>query len=260
MMIVLGAASALACTSQGSGDVQDAGQPTIAAHVDLNDVSFLYPLPSWEARDDLLRLSSAGDQGALLTRSTYDGPPALAVFTPSGPSNADVYEDSRVVGVRVDPCFAAGESAASGCKKQIRLIVQPILPNPDASATTLTTGDAALHLLYDLDDAQWAGLVRGLADLQALAGDGTRGKPLGVHPVIEAEGLRGPYATALNALVLRYAGEATLARIARMVLNKVDIVWTFDVFDRDGAGLELRAIPRSPGLRAGRYPRCVHVI
>jgi hypothetical protein len=147
------------------------------------------------------------------------------------------YDSLRVVAARVDPCFPAAQ--AGGCVRQVRLVAQPL-----GAEAPLTTLDAAVHLLYDLDAPAWERLVAGLGSLRALAAGATQGKPLGVHPVLKAQGLDGPYAKALAALLLEHAGESTLSKVAIMSLGKSDVTWTFHQFEPRGAGLVGAAIPR----------------
>ena len=73
-----------------------------APALDLNDVSFLYPLPTWDARDDLLSLSAAGDQGVLLSRTVFETV-VPKVVNENHMAPADLYAAMRVVGGRVDP-------------------------------------------------------------------------------------------------------------------------------------------------------------
>jgi hypothetical protein len=206
----------------------------------LNDVSFLYPLPTWDARDDLLSLTAAGDQGVLLSRTVFETVvPKVVDQNHMGP--ADLYAAMRVVGVRVDPCFPADATASPGCLKQVRLVLQPIAQ--DQTTHELTTLDGAVHALYNLTDTQWTNLVADLRALRALAGGATVGQPLGVHPVMAAEGLRGPYARALRALIVRYAGEATLDAMAFFELSKFNSLWAFSAADKQVTGFQQRTLP-----------------
>ena len=120
-------------------------------------------------------------------------------------------------------------------------MVQPI--GQDQTTHELTTLDGAVHALYNLTDAQWTNLVADLRALRVLAGGATAGQPLGIHPVMAAEGLRGPYASALRTLVLKYAGEATLDAMAFFQLGKVNILWTFSAVDKQGTGFQKRTLP-----------------
>ncbi len=224
----------------GSGGTGGAASGQAAPALDLNDVSFLYPLPTWDARDDLLSLAAAGDQGVLLSRTVFETVvPTVVDQNHMGP--ADLYAAMRVVGVRVDPCFPADATASPGCLKQVRLVIQPI--GQDQTTHELTTLDGAVHALYNLTDAQWTNLVGDLRALRASAGGATVGQPLGIHPVMAAQGLRGTYASALRTLILKYAGEATLDSMAFFQLLKFSTFWAFSAADRQGTGFQKRTIP-----------------
>lgn len=231
-----GGASGASAGGEG-GSAGRAGSPGMASALDLNDVSFLYPLPAWNLRDQLLGLASAGAHGPLLSRSRFASLPELVS---SGSGMAVSYESVRIVAARIDPCFP-GEQPG-GCVRQLRLVAQPIGPN-----APLTTLDATVHLLYDLDAAAWDSLVSGVRALGAMAGDATKRKPLGVHPVMTAQGLTGPYAKALDALILSHAGDDNLSKVAVMTLLKIDVVWSFRQFTPLGAQLAPLAIPRLSG-------------
>src|SRR5688572_22490260 len=77
--------------------------PTSSSNkLDLNDVSYLYPLPATLAgRDALLKFTSAGAKGALFTRAFFDQvKPVDEVLTASA-----IYSEMRIISARVDPCF-----------------------------------------------------------------------------------------------------------------------------------------------------------
>lgn len=204
---------------------------------DLNDVSFLFPLPSGPAaRGDLLGIASSGARGELLPLALFDQLPApLSSFRDVAPA------ELRVVAARVDPCFV---SAPGGpCRAQLRLVVQPL--RPDAEPTR--ADDAAVHLFYDLGEPGLAELVAALDELRGLAAGRTRCRPLGVHPVMAVEGLTGPYALRLRQAILDAAGATNLARIAIMQLQQPGSVWRFHGFDVVNGELERFAVPRTGG-------------
>src|SRR5207302_2064156 len=72
----------------------------------------------------------------------------------------------------------------------------------------------------------------------------------GVHPTLQAEGMRGPYSNALKDLILKYVGERSLARIAFCVEDRGAIVqyysngqtadsrWVFGGFDYSNGHLQ----------------------
>lgn len=229
-----------ACGAPPPGPGPDGGLPTDGdggVRLDLNDVSWLFPLPSPAQQHQLLALTSAGAKGPLLPRALYDGLPGLVEQQP----NADVFAQFRVVSARIDPCFP--REATGGCVLQLRLVAQPVR----VEDFQLTTADATLHLFYELTGAEFE-FARGvLWDLKALAGDATTRRPLDVHPVMKAQGLAGAYASTLKQLILATCGAQNLARVAFMQLTQADVAWNFGAFDvRDGS-LVADPIPRLEG-------------
>jgi hypothetical protein len=216
----------------GGTTVEDAGFSD--GGLDLNDVSWLFPLPAPAQRSQLLSLESAGAKGPLLPRALYDGLPPLVENEP----NADVFADLAVVSARIDPCFPA--TATGGCIKQLRLVVQPVR----LEQLQVTTADATLHLFYELSDAEFEFARQTVLDLKAIAGSSTQRLPLDVHPVMKAQGLAGPYAVKLKGLILATCGAQNLTRVAFMQLVQLDVAWNFGAFDVREAALVADPIPR----------------
>jgi hypothetical protein len=220
----------------------DAGPPVSTdGGLDLDDVSFLLPLPAPGQEATLLGLSDAEGKGVLLPRALYDGLPVLV----EGTAPAALYAQLRVVGIRVDPCFpGTTPPAAPTCVKQLRLIAQPLRAGGADAGFQTVTDDATVHLFYGLSDADFDEVHRGLWNLKALAGAQTAGQPLGVHPVLESEGLGGPYGSALRSLVLRHCGAQTLTRVAFMSVATQGSLWRFGAFDVEDGALVAASIPR----------------
>ena len=65
-----------------------------------------------------------------------------------------------------------------------------------------------------------------------------------MHPVIRAEGLSGPYATTLHAMVTRLCGEQNLTRVAFMRLIQEDTAWRFGALNVEAGNLVADSIPR----------------
>ena len=220
----------------GDGGV-DAGVQTDGGF-DLNDVSWLLPLPHSAQRDALLSFESAGARGALFPRALYDGLPLLV----PDQVNSTIHDEFRIIGVRVDPCFPK-DAQNSGCIKQVRLVAQALTFTPLTS-----TRDATIHLFYDLSDDDWAQLINAVTELKTLANGATAGLPLDVHPVIKREGLEGAYATKLRELISRLCGSQTLSRVAFMRLLQEDVAWRFGAFDVKNGALVADPIPRLNAL------------
>ncbi|MBL8953989.1 MAG: hypothetical protein JNK82_24645, partial [Myxococcaceae bacterium] len=94
--------------------------PSTTGKLDLNDVSWLYPLPATlDARAPLLQFTSAGPKGALFTRASFDQVKNVdEVLTAE-----QVYSEMRIISARVDPCFPTNKKDEPlVCAKQLRLI------------------------------------------------------------------------------------------------------------------------------------------
>ncbi len=184
----------------------------------LNDVSVLLPVPSSPSAPGYLGPKSAGDRGQLLPKAVYDEIPEFPVV----PAQGLDYARMRTVAIRFDGCFKRPQSA---CEAQIRLVMQPITDAGD-------TRDSALHLFYKLSDDELPGLVHDLRTLRTLAPE-VADAPLDVHAGFAAQGGEGAYATALNDLVLRLAGEQNLVRMTFFLrAPPANEVWFFGGFDR----------------------------
>lgn len=212
----------------------DGGVPFTDGGLDLNDVSWLLPLPPAGEASRLLGLDADGGRGPLLPRALYDGLPGLI----AGTTPSTQYPDLRVISVRLDPCFPA--TATGGCVQQLRLVAQPI-------AADGATEDGTLHLFYVLSDADFADARQTLAQLKAIAGAETDRRPLDVHPVMRRQGLGGSYATTLHAMVTRLCGAQNLSRVAFMRLVQPDVAWRFGAFDVANGQLVADPIPRLSG-------------
>lgn len=205
---------------------------------DLNDVSWLLPLPHASQRDALLSFEAVGARGTLFPKALYDGLPLLV----PDQLNGTIHDEFRIIGVRVDPCFPK-DALNSGCIKQVRLVAQPVTFTPLTS-----TRDAPIHLFYDLSDDDWAQLISRVTELKAMARGATAGLPLDVHPVIKREGVNGAYAVKLREMISQLCGAQNLSRVAFMRLLQEDVAWRFGAFDVKNGGLVADPIPRLNAL------------
>ena len=182
----------ISCSNSVADHVDDQPDGRLGADcgqspLDLNDVSFLFPLPDTVAGlDGLLGLDSKGPAGTLLPVAARTGLPAHLERGADSSLHAPL-DGVRVVAARVDPCFAA---TPGECRKQLRLVAQPFHPTGSPPRVI----DATVHLFYDLSDSQFTDLVAGLRALKQRAGAMTACQPLQVHPVMVKEGLGGEYA------------------------------------------------------------------
>lgn len=224
-----------ACGAGGSST--DAGTFQGDGGLDLNDVSFLLPLPTPGHEDTLLGLADG-----LLPRALYDG---LGVLV-EGVDAGQTYRQLRVVSIRVDPCFPGSTPpAAAVCVKQVRLVAQPVHPGDADAGFQEVTDDATVHLFYGLSDADFTEVHRGLWGLKDQAGSRTDHQPLDIHPLLAREGLTGSYAVALKALVQQHCGAHNLTRVAFMSVALNGGNWRFGAFDVVGGALVAAKIPRT---------------
>jgi hypothetical protein len=274
LALALATSSLLASAACGA-TTADGNEPT--SEVDLNetkalgmtDVTVLYPIPNTsDLLDDMLGPSSELDQGELLPPEIFrqlaalPAPPMLSADgQPVSPNRAlfatwaDSFSLLRVVGIRLDPCFGQSTNlGASTCKNTIRLTAQFFFPRSTAGNSARIDGSTAIHLFYEVSRADFTALSKSMLALRK-----TTGLPLqkqlitaqnGVHPTLATEGVRGPYATALKDLILKYAGERTLTQIAFCVQDRgaaasqyygnngvADSRWVFGRFGYQGGTL-----------------------
>lgn len=240
-LLVLASLSLVACGSlppSPDGGTSDAGVAFTDGGLDLNDVSWLIPLPSPGQHAQLLGFTAAGSKGPLLPRRHYDALPGLV----ANQDAASLYPKFRIISARLDPCFP--KEPMSGCIKQLRLVAQPVVVKDFKTSTE----DATIHLFYELDDTDFDEAKSSVRQLRELAAGATDGRPLDVHPVMRAQGLSGAYATTLHAMLTRLCGEQNLTRIAFMQLVQEDVAWNFGALNVVNGALAADPIPRLTNL------------
>lgn len=210
----------------------------LTSAVGVDDVSFLYPLPSQQKRTSLLGAASAGTRGELLPRDLFRAIPPLDILTP----NAENYSLLRVVSVRLDPCFPGlGVKDETACKNQIRLVMQPVLPKPGTLG--LAAADLALHLFYSVTRAELAGVLQELVNLREASGIERSDGPVGIHPALGREGIDGRFGAGLRTLLLAHAGRDNLTRVTFMGVEQVGQAWRFGGFEVEGGVMRPMQIP-----------------
>lgn len=202
---------------------------------DLNDVSFLMPLPTSLPDEGLLKISDAGIRGSLIPDRMMGELPSLLERT----TNQQLKGSLRVVSVRIDPCFPL--PTPESCQRQLRLVWQPTMYSFDG---TLEMADASLHTFYVLTDREFEFLKKDLHVWKANHKHATAGLPLQVHPAWATEGANSPELKTFNQLVLRYAGDTNLSRVTVMLLRQSGLMWNFIGFDVDKGALEQLMVPR----------------
>ncbi len=194
------------------------------------DVSVIYPLPPVDEVERLLAATDAGNGGPLLPPALFaDGVPELDERTPLADDAARL-ATLRVVAVRFDPCPGelAPPPAGTVCQPDIRLVFQSLMPGP----TSLIARDGALHGFYRLTPDAFAAVLDELRDIRAEHVSDPE-VPLDVHPLLLSTGLAGAYAQRLAALVVKYAGPATLVRVTEFRrLATPEVRWVFSLKEK----------------------------
>ncbi len=183
----------------------------LGAGWDLNDVSYLLPLPAGSLDASSLRAETEGGQGALL-------PPGWLALLPAlvrGEDAAAVLRELRVVGIRIDP------------KPEIRMVWQPVFAGPEGAEAR----DAAAHSFYRLTRAEFEDLKAELQEVKGKYQVLTEGLPLGVHPGLAAQGLSRGYGAELRRIILKYTGGARLTRLTFVSREVPGTMWDFGGFE-----------------------------
>lgn len=203
--------------------------------VSTNDVSILFPLPARGDTGGLLRGADGGALGPLVPRAAWDmlRRGQLDFDAPSA------YEDLALVALRLDPCGRRPSSRA--CRSEIRAVFQGVSADPGGGARA---SDGGVHVIYEVGDEELVETLREILTARFASGD-TQRDVLGPHPILAAEGLAGPFATRLRAIVRRHLGETRVVRVTSFDHNfHFDgDGWTFDVVDRVGGRFVEGTIP-----------------
>ncbi|MFO0659878.1 MAG: hypothetical protein U0165_08620 [Polyangiaceae bacterium] len=177
--------------------------------------------------EGMYKASDTAAHGQLLPQSVFAsvGPiadqfgPGIGQESPE--DIAVTYPRLRVVGARLDPCFPA--IGGANCRHQVRFVMQPVTPSEGFD-------DAALHVFYDLPEADFDALVSELAALKSAAGKSTDG-PLDVHPILKQEGPSGAFAMGLKEKLFARIGADRITRVTAMQLVQAGGTWEFRGFD-----------------------------
>lgn len=201
----------------------------------LNDVSYLFPLPREHDRNAVRLLSpdSAGRRGALLPAGIRNELPPLFF---SGDGNQTLFErqDIRVVGVRVDPC---PDLDRRSCAPEVRMVWQPV--QFDRLDGRWTVRDAAIHSIYRLSKTEFEQLREKLWALKIAydrIGITTRKRPLGVHPALSDPATARAFNDRIRRILLDHCGERNLVRVSFMSSMLPAVWWRFGAFERNGQG------------------------
>ena len=188
----------------------------------MNDVSILFPLPAQNNFGQLWGTDFQTQNGILLPENYFLRLPVLA-FKP----NAEIKENIKVIGLRIDPCFNEQVGPVK-CEKQLRLIWQPL----SIEQNTVTTLDAAIHTFYSLTDIEFSEIIDSLKKLNSNYPNRLTAQTfLQLNPILKTESLTGNYFTSLTQLIEKYAGENKLTRMTFMAIAGGENVWIFGGFN-----------------------------
>lgn len=222
---------------------------TLAAPFPLepNDVSILFPGPLTNA--ELAGMQKLQSLGIVDEPTFMDFQAKSHWMTPDGHtmSTATTLDQLSVVALRFDACFRLTINPLSACLPQLRIVVQPILPN-SSSTETPVLNDSALHLSFGLDDAATKELARTLVTLKKQDTTTPRGLPLGVHPRLERERATGDFSKSIAAILKKYCSPKNLQSVAFMAFNGFRTNWKFGIafIDPKTQTATLAALPSIP--------------
>jgi hypothetical protein len=198
---------------------------------DLNDVSYLYPLPT-RSTDTNFITAKDSIPSTWFSQTLADStgfPFTIDAIQPvrGNPEQSrkiamDSFNSIHLLAVRVDPCFK--DLFSDVCRPQIRAVWQPIDKN-------FSSIDGAVHTFYDLSTTEFDAVLAQLMQLKAKYKIDTTGLPLQVHPGFQKNG----FAKDLSALFKSWMKPERITRIAFQRLLALEFQWRFQSFDvKDG--------------------------
>lgn len=239
-----------ACAAEAGDDSTGTDGEEIKAKttIQMNDVSVLYPLAKTEAElaSGYLTPASVGAAGPLLPEPVFDVI-AQAVQGIKGPPS---FADLHAVAFRLDPCFAqiGPVTSKTKCDHQLRIVFQGLNAGTTGSSKKAVATDNGFHAFYTLTQEE---LDEALKEIVALRLANSTGNDLGalqVHPVMARQGLDGPMAKGLNAIVLKFAGAAKLTKLTGFVgVFAQHTSWNFAGADVVQGKAKLQVIPGLEG-------------
>lgn len=224
---------------------------------DVNDVSFLWPVPNSEVALNKLisadELTDSGDQlwPQAVFETVIDKAETTAVGNSSinfGPSLSEKFKQPgtwKIASVRIDPCAPGAEKQFTdefGCMPQIRLIAQPVTE----TAAGPKVHDLAVHLVYKFTEAgappfipdtdKFGDIVNDLRSLKAdlLANGISTDGELSIHPGLQ--GQSPEFEDKFSAFLKKYLSEKRLFAVAFMGLDGRAEPWIFFATRNNGNG------------------------
>lgn len=213
---------------------------------ELNELSILFPLPKENEREFLWEPKDNTGKGNLLPSLIYQELPLIVI----GKEKDWIYQNLRVVGLRIDPCF---QDDKWSCARQIRIVWQPIekvaekfsskISKKSSQRIFWSTLDASVHSFYQLNESQWQEFRSKLMKFVQLF-PMEKDLPLGIHPILKREGMNSVFAKRLKTLILGALRSDQIIRTTVMTVNREGTVWVFTGFDwKDGISSRM-SIPR----------------
>jgi hypothetical protein len=218
------------------------GTPGQPGTVQMNDVSILFPLTG--PPSSYLGASAQGRGGVLVTPELYD-----AVDGIGATDQRTAYGDLHVVAMRLDPCFAS----QTPCENQLRLIFQQVTTVDGKT----TAADSGMHVFYRISREDLEAMTASIQALREASAPGERLGGLAPHPIMVREGLDGPMASGVRALILQYAGSSEITRITSFSLGNTNLwnFFAFDVNDPSTASVSFRDVPTIEGGLSPSFQR-----
>ena len=218
--------------------------------VHTTDVSILYPLPSPGEASDFVRPTEQGTHGVLFPKSAFDAVVGTRLDRVNS-EPASGYAELALVSVRLDGCSARG-NPFTGCTSEVRLVLQALYDKTspqvdDDPSLGIAATDGAVHVMYDVPEAELVTMMKQLLTLKRANGD-LASQTLTPHPILKQQGLGGPFAAGLRSILLEHLGEARIGRITMFDHNfdPDSDGWSFSVFDRLSGNLTRRSVPLLP--------------
>lgn len=233
--------------------------------LDVNDISFLFPVPKTkEDADQLISLVDMDSDGPIMPPAVFKA--LIEMAKTMGVNGRTIqfpdpsFEDPhtwKVAGIRVNPTALGTNPKALAMAEipGIRLIVQPVTVNGDVA----TVNDFAMHVVFNFiqkgppklfgpNKAEFVPIIQDLRSIKESMGVQTTGIPLQVHPGFSPD--PKPLTDKLRELIKKHLASSQLdgqqqAAISFMGIPNRFEPWIFFKVKVDVATATLTSIPVS---------------